>query len=276
MKAQKSVAAILKYLFILLIILLSVGPFLWVFLSSFKMNTEVLNAASFFPKEFRISNYVKVFTMVPIGRLYLNSILVAVLATVLNLLILGMSGYVVARFNFKGRELIVMLISLAMLIPGAALLLPIYLTIKKMGLTDNILGLIIVYAGFGLPTSFYILSSYFMTIPKELEESSYLDGAGFVKTFSSIILPISKPGFATAAVIQFLGSWNEFQFAITLTTGIKSRTLPLTLYYFKTQFSSNYGAMFAGTILIIVPSIIIYMLLQEQVISGLAAGAIKG
>lgn len=276
MKAQKSVLSLFKYLFILIIILLSIGPFLWVFLSSFKMNAEILNASSFLPKDFSAANYVKAFKMAPIGRFYINSIIVAVFATGLNLLILGMSGYVTARFSFIGKKFVILLISLAMLIPGAALLQPLYLTIKNIGLTDKLLGLIIVYAGFGLPTSFYILSSYFMTIPKELEESAYLDGAGFVKTFASIILPISKPGFATASVIQFLGCWNEFQFAITLTTGIKSRTLPLTLYYFKTQFSSDYGAMFAGTIVIILPSIIMYILLQEQVVSGLAAGSVKG
>ena len=109
-----------------------------------------------------------------------------------------------------------------------------------------------------------------------MEESAYLDGASFFRTFLNIILPISKPGFGTAAVLQFLLCWNEFQFAITLTTGNKSRTLPLALYYFKSQFASDYGVMFAATVIVIIPSIIVYVLLQEQVVSGLAAGAVKG
>lgn len=156
------------------------------------------------------------------------------------------------------------------------MLQPLYLTVNTLGLYDKLIGLIIVYAGFGLPVSLYILSSYFLTIPKEMEESAYLDGASFIKTFFKIILPISKPGFGTAGVMQFLLCWNEFQFAIILTTGNQSRTLPLALYYFKSQFASDYGVMFAATMVVIIPSILVYIVLQKQVVSGLAAGAVKG
>lgn len=275
-KAMKYISSILKYLFVLAIILLSAGPFLWVLASSFKSNAEILSSYIGIPNEFKFSNYAMAFKLAPIAQFYLNSIIVAVLGTVLNLIILAMSAYVIARFNFKGKKLFVSLCSLALLIPGAALLQPLYLTVNKLHLYDKLLGLIIVYAGFGLPISLYILSSYFLTIPKELEESAYLDGAGFIRTFVRIILPISKPGFGTAGVLQFLLCWNEFQFALTLTTGNKSRTLPLALYYFKSQFASDYGAMFAATIVIILPSILVYILMQEQVVSGLAAGAVKG
>jgi raffinose/stachyose/melibiose transport system permease protein len=127
-----------------------------------------------------------------------------------------------------------------------------------------------------MATTFYIMVSYFLTVPKSLEEAAYLDGAGFFRTFSTIIVPISKPCFATAGVLQFLLCWNEFQFALTLTTGDNSRTLPIALYYFTSQFASDFGAMFAATVLIALPSIIIYCLLQKQVISGLTVGAVKG
>ena len=269
-------AAVLKYAFILVILAISIGPFLWVFLSSFKSNLEILNSAMGLPAKLKYSNYVLAFKIAPLAQFYGNSILVAVAGTLLNLTVLGMSGYVIARFSFKGKKLIMSLVSMALLIPGAALLLPLYLTVRNVGLYDNILGLIIIYAGFGLPVSLYILSSYYLTIPRELEESAYLDGAGFLRTFLTIILPIAKPGFGTAGVLQFLLCWNEFQFALTLTTGLKNRTLPVALFYFKSQFASDYGAMFAATILVVIPSIIVYVLLQEQVVSGLAAGAVKG
>jgi len=268
--------SMLKYAFILVILLISVSPFLWVFLSSFKSNLEILNSALALPARLKFSNYVMAFKIAPLAQFYGNSILIAVTGTLLNLTVLGMSGYVIARFEFKGKKTIMSLVSMALLIPGAALLLPLYLTVRNVGLYDNILGLILIYAGFGLPVSLYILSSYFLTIPKELEESAYLDGAGFLRTFLTIILPIAKPGFGTAGVLQFLLCWNEFQFALTLTTGLKNRTLPVALFYFKSQFASDYGAMFAATILVVIPSIIVYVLLQEQVVSGLAAGAVKG
>lgn len=276
MSGKKLFVSFLKYTFVIGILTISVGPFLWVLISSFKSNLEILNSAISLPSKLKIANYAMAFKMAPLAQFYVNSIIVAVFGTLLNLVILGMSGYVIARFNFKGKKVIMTLVSTALLIPGAALLLPLYLTIKNIGLYDKLIGLMVVYAGFGLPVSLYILSSYFMTIPKELEESAYLDGAGFIKTFIKIILPIAKPGFGTAGVLQFLLCWNEFQFALTLTTGNKSRTLPLALFYFKSQFASDYGAMFAATILVVIPSVITYILLQEQVVSGLAAGSVKG
>ncbi len=276
LKGLKLVLSLLKYIFVLAIIVLSVGPFLWVFLSSFKSNAEILNYSIGWPKSFGFSNYAMAFKIAPLAQFYLNSVIVGIIGTVLNLVVLGMSAYVTARFDFKGKKLLIGIFSLSLLIPGAAMLQPLYLTVNTLGLYDKLIGLIIVYAGFGLPASLYIISSYFQTIPKEMEESAYLDGAGFIRTFVSIILPISKPGFGTAAVLQFLLCWNEFQFAITLTTGNASRTLPLALYYFKSQFASDYGVMFAATVIVIIPSIIVYVLMQKQVVSGLAAGAVKG
>jgi raffinose/stachyose/melibiose transport system permease protein len=133
-----------------------------------------------------------------------------------------------------------------------------------------------VYTAFGIPTSVFVISSYFLTIPREMEESAYMDGAGFFKTYSIIILPLARPAFATAGIMQFLLCWNEFQFALTLTTGHEARTLPVALYYFKSAFASDYGAMFAAIILVSLPSIIVYVFLQKQVVSGLASGSVKG
>jgi ABC-type sugar transport system, permease component len=273
---MKIALSICRYLFVFLIILLSLGPFLWVLMASFKTNSEILSNSLSWPASLRVSNYIKAFEIAPLSRFYANSVIVGVFGTFLNLLILGMSAYVLARFQFRGKKLLMVVLSLSLLIPGTAMLQPLYLTVNTLGLYDRLIGLIIVYAGFGLPVSLYILSSYFLTIPKEIEESAYLDGAGFIRTFFKIILPISKPGFSTAAVLQFLLCWNEFQFVMILTSGNQNRTLPLALYYFKSQFASDYGVMFAATMVVIVPSILVYILLQRQVISGLAAGAVKG
>jgi raffinose/stachyose/melibiose transport system permease protein len=275
MKGFKLVSSIFKYLFVLIIMVFSLGPFLWVLLSSVKSNLEILSSSIGIPTVFKFSNYAMAFKLAPIRQFYVNSVIVAIFGMLFNLIIIGMSAYIIARFNFKGKKIFVTLCSLALLIPGAALLQPLYMTVHSLHLNDNLFGLILVYTGFGLPISLYILSSYFLTIPKELEESAYLDGAGFLTTFTKVILPISKPGFGTAGVLQFLLCWNEFQFALTLTTGNKSRTLPLALFYFKSQFASDYGAMFAAVIIVIIPSIVVYILLQEQVVSGLAAGAVK-
>lgn len=267
---------ILIFVFLIIIISFSIVPFLWVFFSSFKGNAEILSSISGYPNGLKFSNYVTAFEIAPLITFYKNSVIVAIFGTLLNLLTLSMAAYVIARFDFKGKAFFRLLFSMPLIIPSAALLQPLFMTVKTAGLYDKLRGLIVVYCGFGIPTTLFILISYFLTIPKDLEESAYLDGAGFIKTFTHIILPIAKPAFATSAVLQFLLCWNEFQFALTLTTGNNSRTLPLALYYFKSAFASNYGAMFAATVLVTIPSIIVYIALQEQVVSGLAAGAVKG
>lgn len=262
--------------FILIIIMISVLPFLWVFISSFMKNKDIVSGIIGFSSGIQFDNYVKAFRIAPLARYYVNSVIVAIGGTLLNLVIMSMAAYVISRFKFKMNTVIKLLFTSVLFIPCAALLFPLYVTINTLHLYDNVMGLILVYTGLGMATTFYIMMSYYLTIPKTLEEAAYLDGADFFRAFATIIVPISKPSFATAGVLQFLLCWNEFQFALTLTTGDKSRTLPIALYYFTSQFASDYGAMFAATVLIALPSILVYCLLQKQVISGLTVGAVKG
>ena len=179
-------------------------------------------------------------------------------------------------FEFKGRALMALMISSSLLIPSSALLMPIYRIMVSIHLFDTIIGLILVHTALGLPTSFFVIRSYFQSIPKELEEAAYIDGCGYMKTFFVIVLPLAKSGLSTVAVLQFLMSWNEFMFALVLTKSEKVRTLPLALNYFTTQFSFNYTALFAALTMVILPSIIIYIILQEQVTQSMVTGAIKG
>ncbi|MDR2403211.1 MAG: carbohydrate ABC transporter permease [Spirochaetaceae bacterium] len=263
-------------IFLVLIILVSIGPFLWVLMSSVKTNREILTFSFRFANGVHWRNYANAFRIAPIARYFQNSIYVTILGVLVNLITMGMAAYVLSRFEFRGRNLIRAFFAMGLLIPGAALLLPLYTSIKAVGLYNNPWGLIVVYTAFGIPTSVFIMSSYYLTIPKEMEESAYIDGAGFFGTFSTIILPLARPAFATAGIMQFLLCWNEFQFALTLTTGHEARTLPVALYYFKSAFASDYGAMFAAIVLVSLPSIIVYVVLQKQVVSGLAAGSVKG
>lgn len=276
MKSMKYILNIMKYIFLIVIVIISVIPILWVFMSSFKTNSEILTSAFSLPKSFNLSNYYFAFKTSPLVTFYLNSVIVSCAATILNLIIIGMAAYVLARWQFKGSNILMLLLSVTLMIPNTALLLPLYRTITKIGLYNNIFGLILVYTGFGIPITLYVMRSYFLTIPKELEESAMLDGASMIRTYIQIIVPIAKPAFSTAGILQFIACWNEFQFAMVLTSGNKSRTLPVALNYFTSQLATNYGALFAATMVICIPTIVIYCLLQEQVVSGLADGAVKG
>ena len=160
--------------------------------------------------------------------------------------------------------------------PTTALLQPVYSVVNTMGLYDTKMGLILVYTAINMPMSLLILRGTFQSIPRALEEAAYLDGAGFLRTFFQIVMPCAKGGLTSAAVLTFLNSWNEFTFALMLTNGQDARTLPLSLSYFTAQFSFNYTAMFAAVTIAVIPSIIVFAVFQEQVVSSLTAGSVKG
>lgn len=273
MKIVKKTAV---FIFLSIIVVIALVPFLWVLFSSFKTNSEILSGTMGLPTGFHISNYETAFRLAPIFTFYRNSIVVAILGTLLNLIICSMAAYVCVRCNFKAKPLVTLMFSMGLIIPGAALIQPLYTILSRTGLYDSLWGLVLVYTALGMPTTFYVMESYIRTIPYTLEEAAYIDGSGFFRTFVTIVLPITRPAFSTAGVIQFLLAWNEFQFALTLTGNTEKRTLPIALYYFKSAFASDYGAMFAATVVVAVPSIITFIILQKQVVAGLAAGSVKG
>lgn len=276
MQINKIMAKTISAIFLLLIVCVSIVPFLWVFASSFKSNADIMSAAMGFPNGLKFINYKNAFKLAPIDQFYINSIIVTFFGILLNVSFASAAAYVLARFSFKGARFLTVMLSMGLFIPGAALLQPLFQIISKANLSNSHAGLVIVYSALGLATTLYVMISYFKTIPKELEESAYIEGSGFVNTFFRIILPLTRPALSTAAVIQFLLCWNEFQFALILTSDNNVRTLPIALYYFKSSFASDYGAMFAATILVICPSIIVFILLQKQVVRGLVAGSVKG
>ena len=276
LKLKSSTWRVLRFIFLGFFVLISIGPLIWIVMSSFKSNREILSSAFALPTSFSFCGYTAALDIAPIFKFYGNSIFISVVSTVLNVVVVSMAAYVLARHKFRGNTFITLLLSVSLLIPTAALLMPIYRIMTAIGLFDTRLGLILVYAALGLPTSLFIFKSYFQSIPKELEEAAYIDGAGFFRTFFVIVFPLAKPGLATGAILQFLTSWNEFMFALILTKSTEVRTLPLALNYFTSQFSFNYTAMFAALTMVILPSIIIYILLQEQITSSMVEGSVKG
>lgn len=270
------ISFVARWTFLLFIAVISIGPLVWVLLSSFKSNREILSSSFALPTSYALDGYTTALSVAPIGDFYVNSIVISVSSTLLNVLAVSMAAYVIARFSFRGKTKLTLLLASSLLIPTASLLMPIYIIMTRIGLYDTRTGLILVYAALGLPTSLFIMRSYFLNVPKEMEEAAYVDGAGFYRTFFTIILPIVRPGMATAAILQFLMAWNEFMFALILTKSQSVRTLPLALNYFTSQFSFNYTALFAAIVMVVLPSIVIYVLLQKQVTDSMVEGSIKG
>lgn len=273
---KQKAARVFSYLFMALCVLVALFPIVWVVLSSFKTNREILSNGLQLPSTFSFSGYKQALEMAPILKFFVNSLIVSFASTALNVFILAMAGYVFAKKKFRFKNLIFGILSLSMVIPSTALMSPVYTVITKLHLYNTKMALILVYTALNMPISLMILRSAFAAIPTELEEAAYIDGAGFFRTFWQVMMPCAKGGLASAAVLAFLGSWNEFTFALLLTSSTSTRTLPLSLSYFTSQFSFNYTAMFAAITIAVLPSIIVFSIFQEQVCSSLTAGSVKG
>ena len=273
---KQKAARVFSYLFMALCVLVALFPIVWVVLSSFKTNREILSNGLQLPSTFSFSGYKQALEMAPILKFFVNSLIVSFASTALNVFILAMAGYVFAKKKFRFKNLIFGILSLSMVIPSTALMSPVYTVITKLHLYDTKMALILVYTALNMPISLMILRSAFAAIPTELEEAAYIDGAGFFRTFWQVMMPCAKGGLASAAVLAFLGSWNEFTFALLLTSSTSTRTLPLSLSYFTSQFSFNYTAMFAAITIAVLPSIIVFSIFQEQVCSSLTGGSVKG
>ena len=273
---KQKAARVFSYLFMALCVLVALFPIVWVVLSSFKTNREILSNGLQLPSTFSFSGYKQALEMAPILKFFVNSLIVSFASTALNVFILAMAGYVFAKKKFRFKNLIFGILSLSMVIPSTALMSPVYTVITKLHLYDTKMALILVYTALNMPISLMILRSAFAAIPTELEEAAYIDGAGFFGTFWQVMMPCAKGGLASAAVLAFLGSWNEFTFALLLTSSTSTRTLPLSLSYFTSQFSFNYTAMFAAITIAVLPSIIVFSIFQEQVCYSLTAGSVKG
>ena len=205
-----------------------------------------------------------------------NSFIITIASTAISVLIVSMAAYVSARMEFKLKGLITLMFSTTLFIPAISISLPIYQLLGNLGLKDTHLGVIFIYSGLGIATTYFILRSYFLTIPKEMEEAARIDGCGYVGSFFRIIVPIAKPGISTAAIMAFLNNWNEFYFASILLKSKEKMTLPALLGQFTTAYSKNLNGMFSAIIVTVVPTIIIFWIFSETFVKSLTAGAVKG
>ena len=264
------------YIVLTFIVLVSVGPILWVIMSSFKSNGAILTSPFSLPDTFNFDAYVSVINQFNFGTYALNSVLIASSSTIVATILLSMSSYVIAKYNFPLKNLIYVLLTVTLLVPGHTKTQPIFSLIMSLNLYDTKAGLFLVYLSGSIASSLFILRSNFASIPKELNEASEIDGAGFFRTFWQINMPLARTGIFTAGILMFLGNWNEYYFASLLTSSAANRTLPVSLASFNQAFSYDYTRMFAALTLVILPGIIIYMFAQEQVQASVAGSAVKG
>lgn len=252
-------------------------PFAWMLATSFKPDSLVLQVPpQLIPHHPTTANYTGAWSSNDFGRYFLNSVIVAVATTFAAVLLSAMMAYSFARFVYPGRTLLFGLLLVGLMVPTMMLLVPQFLLAKQLLLLNSLWGLVVFYTGGNLALNTFLLRNFFVDIPRELEEAMVVDGAGPWKRFWRLILPLSRPALATVAIFTFLGSWDEFVWALTIINDPSKRTLPIAIALFQGQHATSWGLVFAASVIAVVPVIGVFAIFQRQFVSGLAAGALKG
>ena len=282
--SRRKVKRELLNLLTVLILLIFALPAIWIIFTAFRPANEVnVTPPVWIPKHLTLDAFANLFGLnpdyasgVPVMAYLRNSSLTALIATTIALSVGTMTGYAFSRFEFKYHTFVFLMIMLSRAVPGVALGLPLFLLMRKYGLVDTSYGLAFVYAAVNIPFTSWLMDGFFRQIPKELDESAYIDGCGYWTAFWRIDLPLALPGVAAAGIFAFLASWNEYQLASLLTKTPKSKTFPVGLYDFTSQFTVDWRGMTAMSVLMIVPAIIFVILIQRRLTEGLTFGALKG
>ena len=273
---KRIILNILRWLFLLVLLAIALLPFLWVIISSLRTNLELQVSPFGLPKALQWNNYLNALQMADLPRLLINSLLVATFTVVLNSFITSMTSFVLSREYFKGRDVLYTLFTAGILIPVISFMVPYFTLITRVKLYNTLAALVIVYTAVNIPVSIFLQTNFMKGLPKEIEEAAIIDGCGFYKRFFSIIFPMSRSGIVTAGTFCFTYAWNEFTMAMLLTSSVNSRTVQLGIKFFTSQFITDYGSMYAAIVVAIIPSIVIYALLHDQIIGGVTAGSVKG
>ena len=267
---------VLRWSLLLFFAFYTLFPLLWLFVTSLKTNAEYFANPFSLPSVPQFVNYVKAFTQANLGRMITNSLLVSIVATLLNVMLAAMIAYPLSRYRFRGQNIIFVVFSAGILVPLNALMVPYFVIFSRAGLLDNLNALIILYSAIGIPISLFIIRGFMGSLPLEIEEAALIDGCGFFRRFFHVVLPLSRTGLVTAGTFQFLTCWNEFVYANLLMSAPENKTIQLGVRYFTNQFTTDYVSLYAAIVIAILPSIIGYMLFQNQITSGLTSGAVKG
>lgn len=277
MRNRRTLQLVINYTIMVLVALIILLPLVWMLSTSFKPKSQwFAREVEWIPRTFTLENYTKIFNnrTTPIGRWFLNSIILGVITTALTLIIDSLAAYAYARLQFPGRKAIFAILLATLFLPGVMFLVPNFITVFRLGLLNTFPGVFLpALAGvFGV----FFLRQFFETIPKELEEAAQIDGANTFQTFWQVVLPLARPALATLAVITFLASWNDFLWPLLILQDRTLQTLPPGLRTLQGAYTSEYGQMMAGAAIAAIPVLIIYIFAQRYIVESVATTGLKG
>ncbi|GAA0792199.1 carbohydrate ABC transporter permease [Clostridium sp. AF19-22AC] len=288
-KSKFKASRVVVYILLIVLAISIIVPVGWVFLASIKENSEFYGNPWTLPKGFYFQNFVDAFSKAKMGDYFLNSIIVTVLALLLLLVVALPSAYVLARYKFRGSKFLNVMFMGGLFINVNYIVVPIFLMLvdgDKMlkqlfgsgFLINNRFMVALIYAATALPFTIYLLSGFFVSIPKDYEEAAFVDGSGYFHTMVKIMMPMARPSIITIILFNFLSFWNEYIISMTLLTEKELKTLPVGLMQLMQaqKSAANYGRLYAGLIIVMLPTLILYILVQKKLTQGMSLGGLKG
>lgn len=252
------------------------GPVVWQAITSVTPDSELITLPPILPQHPTLEHYRSIFTGHPFLRIILNSLAVAGMTTFFSLAFGALAAFALARLRFKGKGLLLGVALGVSMFPPVAIISPLYLIVRALGLRDTWWALVLTHTAFSLPLSLWILTRFFEEIPAELYRAAQIDGCTPLQAFTKVLLPLAAPGLSAVAILVFLFSWGEFLFALTFTTTEASRTIPVGIALFPGLHEIPYGDLAAASIVVTLPVILLVLFFQRRIVEGLTAGAVKG
>jgi raffinose/stachyose/melibiose transport system permease protein len=268
--------SVARFVACVLIALIVVVPLVMAVLSGFRTTAQLLNRPVAFPDPIVTANYGEIVSSASFWQQVVNSVIVMLLTTVLVLSLASAAAFVIARQQFPGREPLYNFFTLGLLFPLPVAILPLYLLLRQMGMVDTLWAVILPQVAFGLPWNILLLRSFFIAVPRDLEDAAYVDGAGPLEFLLRILLPLVRPGLAAVAVLTMVTSWNNFFLPLVVLNSESIWTLPLGIMQYQGQYMADYARVMAFVSLALIPAIGFYLVAERQIIAGLTAGSVKG
>jgi multiple sugar transport system permease protein len=274
-RRRDKTAKIVLYAILIVGLLVVVGPFIWMALSSFKPEAEIrASPPTWWPQTWTLANYHDLFSRLDFPRFFTNSVIVALLVTAGNLLFCSLLGYALAKLDFPGRKALFLTVLGMLMVPGMVLFVPQFVLISNMGLANSYAGLVLPFlAG---PFGVFLMRQFLLSIPDDLIEAARMDGAGEWRIFWRVVLPLCRPALATLGILTFLTSWNNFLWPLVVATTSDKYTLPVALALFSVgQNRTDFGLLLAGAVVVVLPVLIVFLVLQRHFMRGIATTGLK-
>lgn len=267
---------VLIYAVLIILAVIYIAPLLWMVNVSLKDNAGVMADPFGLPETIHWNNYAEAWNLGRLGTALLNSVLVCGVTLIVSLFLGAMAAFAIGRMRWKLSEAVHTFFLIGMMVPVHCVLIPLFVRFAGLGLTNSRVGLMIPYITFSLPTTIFLLTGFFKSMPGELFEAAAIDGCSIFGCFFRIALPLCRTGFFVSGLMTFVGNWNELLMAMVFISDPAKKTLPVTLTYFVGPYATNYVQMFAAIIIAIAPTVLVYCIFSNQIVEGLTTGAVKG